>query len=324
MKVDETFNFAFTLDYIHKFKKEGEKLTELTDIRGNSLSTDAVNDSKYANFFPSLYILHSINDKNDMYLNYNRRIYRPRYSQLNPFKYFLNDNAYITGDPNLQPQIDDQIILGYTFNDTYTFEAYYRFENNPAIEIIFQDNDENILKFINTNIDRSISYGLDFTTYTGLTNNWDLYVLSSVYYYDNQFFALETNNELLNTEQWSVYAQVINYFSFLKDKSLTADVSYLYLSPLVEGASSVSERWSLDISIRKTLWKNRASISVGVVDLFNKLNFSERTRYLNQDLLFNSRIENRLLTFGFNYKFGNFRLDTNKKEIDLNERDRLE
>ena len=323
---DET-NYAAYVSYAQDWDTWSLKLglrTELTDIRGNSLSTDAVNDSKYANFFPSLYILHSINDKNDMYLNYNRRIYRPRYSQLNPFKYFLNDNAYITGDPNLQPQIDDQIILGYTFNDTYTFEAYYRFENNPAIEIIFQDNDENILKFINTNIDRSISYGLDFTTYTGLTNNWDLYVLSSVYYYDNQFFALETNNELLNTEQWSVYAQVINYFSFLKDKSLTADVSYLYLSPLVEGASSVSERWSLDISIRKTLWKNRASISVGVVDLFNKLNFSERTRYLNQDLLFNSRIENRLLTFGFNYKFGNFRLDTNKKEIDLNERDRLE
>ena len=24
--VDETFNMAFTLDYVHKFKKEGEKL----------------------------------------------------------------------------------------------------------------------------------------------------------------------------------------------------------------------------------------------------------------------------------------------------------
>jgi len=35
-------------------------------------------------------------------------------------------------------------------------------------------------------------------------------------------------------------------------------------------------------------------------------------------------MENRMFTFGFNYKFGNFRLDNNKKDIDLNERDRLE
>ena len=323
----DEINYAAYLSFSQDWDAWSLKLglrTEITDIQGNSESTDDVNDSKYANFFPSLYVLHSLDDKNDIYINYNRRIYRPRYSQLNPFKYFLNDNAYITGDPNLKPQIDDQIILGYTLNDTYTFEAYYRYENDPAIEIIFQDNNDNILKYINTNIDRSISYGLDFTTYTGLTNNWDLYVLSSLYYYDNQFFALESDNELLNTEQWSVYAQVINYFSFLKDKSLTADISYLYLSPLVEGASSVSERSSLDISIRKTLWNNRASISVGVVDMFNKLNFSQRTKYLNQDVLLQSRMENRLFTFGFNYKFGNFRLESNKKEIDLNERDRLE
>ena len=34
-------------------------------------------------------------------------------------------------------------------------------------------------------------------------------------------------------------------------------------------------------------------------------------------------MENRLITFGFNYKFGNTKLKNNKKEIDLEERDRL-
>ena len=57
--------------------------------------------------------------------------------------------------------------------------------------------------------------------------------------------------------------------------------------------------------------------------MFNTLNISRSTKYLNQDVLFNSRIENRMVTFGFNYKFGNFRLNSNKKEVDLDERDRL-
>lgn len=296
---------------------------EFTDIKGNSLSSNQKNDNNYIKFFPSIHILNKLNDKNELYFNYNRRIYRPRYSQLNPFKYFLNDNTYITGDPNLRPQIDDTFTLGYTLNNAYTFEVYYRYENDPTIQIVFQDNLDNILKYIDTNINRSVSYGLDFTTYTGIVKDWNLYVYSSLFYYDNQFFALESSNVLTNIDKWSMLAQVINYFSFLKNKSLTADVSFTYISPIVNGPSLASDRMGLDINLRKTLWNNRASFSVGVTDIFNTQNFTQTTRYLNQDIYLKSRMENRLLTFGFNYKFGNYRLKTNKKDIELNERDRL-
>jgi outer membrane receptor protein involved in Fe transport len=296
---------------------------EYTDITGNSLSTNQMNKSDYVKFFPSFYILHKLNDTNELYFKYNKRIDRPRYSQLNPFKYFLNDNAYITGDPNLKPQIDDVYTLGYTFNKDYTFELYYRYENNPATQVTFQDNEDNKLAYRNTNIDRSISYGLDFITYTKVVPRWDLYAVSSLFYYDEQFFALESNNELIANNKWSVYAQIINYFTFLKDKSLMADVSYLFISQTVNGPTDVSTRSGLDINIKKTLWNNRASVSIGVTDIFNSQNFSQTTKYLNQDVVLKSRLENRQITFGFNYKFGNFRLQTNKKEIEINERDRL-
>ncbi|NMH88309.1 TonB-dependent receptor domain-containing protein [Flavivirga algicola] len=313
---------SFSKDWDHWSFKSGLR-GEYTDIKGRSLSTNQSSDNDYLKLFPSLYLLYRLNENNELYFNYNKRIYRPRYSQLNPFKYFLNDNAYITGDPNLMPQIDDVFTLGYTFNGIYTFELYYRNENNPTLEIVFQDNDTNVLKYINTNIDRSISYGLDFTTYTKLTTHWNLYVLSSLFYYENQFFALESNNEIEKKDKWTVYGQIINYFSFLKDKSLTANLSFLYISPIANGPSITSNRSGLDINLRKTFWKNKASLSLGITDIFNTQNFTQTTKYLNQDVFLNSRIENRLFTFGFNYKLGNFKLNTNKKEIDLQERDRL-
>ena len=148
-------------------------------------------------------------------------------------------------------------------------------------------------------------------------------MLSSLFYYDNQFFALESNNQLENIDRWSLYGQMVNYFSFLKDNSLTLDVSLLYISAFVDGPSVISDRFGLDINLRKTFWNNRASLNIGVSDIFNTLNFTQTTQYLNQDIFLDSRIENRLFTFGFNYKFGNFKLNSNKKEIDLNERDRL-
>ena len=322
---DET-NSAFYTSYNKDWErwslKAGVRM-EYTDIVGTSVSTNSNNNKNYLEFFPSFYLLNKLNENNELYFNYNRRIYRPRYSELNPFKYFLNDNAYITGDPNLRPQIDDVLTLGYTFNTDFTFELYYRYENNPTLEMTFQDNEENIIKYINTNIDNSISYGLDFTTYTQLSNRWSLYALASLFYYENRFVALESSNELIKNDQWSVYSQFINYFSFLKDKSLTADVSYLYISGMVDGGKNISNRQGLDITLRKTLWKGRAAVNVGVKDVFNSQNFTTTINYLNQDSFFKSRMENRLFVCGFTYKFGNFNLKTNEKSIELEERDRL-
>ena len=297
--------------------------TEYTNIEGNSLSENQINKSDYFKFFPTFHVMNVLNEKNEIYFTYNKRIYRPRYSQLNPFKFFLSDNSYNTGDPNLKPQIDDNFILGYTLKSKYTFELYYRNENDTSIQITFQDNDSKLLKNVDTNIERSISYGLDFTTFTAVMSNWDVYAYSSLFYYENRFAALESNNQLYTTDKWSVYLQMVNYFSFLKDKTLTADVVLTYISPLVDGPSEISNRTGLDISVRKTFWNNRASLTMGVTDIFNTQNFTQTTKYLNQDILLNSRMENRMFTLGFNYKFGNFRLQTNKKDIESIERDRL-
>lgn len=313
---------SYSKDWEHWSFKFGLR-SEFTDIVGNSISTNTNSNKNYVKVFPSAHVMNKFNDNNELYFSYNKRIYRPRYSDLNPFKYFLNDNTYKTGDPNLMPQIDDIFTLGYTFNKNYTFEVYYRYENDPTLEITFQDNVNNKIKYINTNIDRNISYGLDFTTYSQIADRWNIYVLSSLFYNENQFFALESNNVLLTNDKWSLYAQVINYFSLLKDKSLTADMSYLFISPTVFGPTVVSKRHGLDINFRKTLWKGKASLNIGYSDIFNTQNFSMNTKYLNQDVIVNSSLENRLFILGFSYKFGNFKLKNNQKQIDLDERNRL-
>jgi hypothetical protein len=322
---DET-NYALYSSFSKDWEKWSIKAglrAEYTDLSGNSLSTNQTNNNDYIKFFPSFYLVNRINNKDEIYFNYSKRIYRPRYSQLNPFKYFLNDNAYSVGNPNLKPQIDDKLTLGYTIDNKYTFEVYYKIQKDPVEQIVFQDNDDKIIKYISTNIDQNIEYGFDFITYTKIAKDWNLYILSSFFYNENQFFAIESNNELSKNEQWTLYSQVINYFSFLKDKSLTADVSFYIMTPTAINASDISQRSDLSINLRKSLWNNRASINIGVSDIFNNQNFTQTTKYLNQDVLLKSRIENRLLIFGFNYKFGNYRLNTNKKEIDLNERERL-
>ncbi|GAA4282065.1 outer membrane beta-barrel family protein [Gaetbulibacter aestuarii] len=319
-------NYAAYSSYAKDWEAWSLKLglrTEYTKTRGNSLLLDQVNNNDYLQWFPSFYLKNTINKNNTVYFNYNRRIFRPRYNQLNPFKYYLNDNTYLTGDPNLKPQIDDVLTLGYTLKQVFTFELYYRYENNSAINIVFQDNANNKIKYVNTNIDHSVSYGLDFMTYTPIVNHWNLYALSSLFYYDNKFFAIEDANALVANNKWSVYLQAVNYFTFLKDNSLTANLSLLYISPLADGASRIGDRSGINFSVRKDLWHGKASITMGVNDILNTMNFTQTTRYLNQDIYVASNMENRTFVLGFNYKFGNTGLQSNKHDIDLKERDRL-
>jgi len=324
--VYDEFNYAVYGSYSKDWDKWSLKFglrNEFTDITGNSLSTNAINKNYYVKLFPSFYVLNKLNENNELYFDYNKRIYRPRYSELNPFKYFLNDKTYHTGNPNLQPQIDDNFTLGYTFNTDFTFEVYYRNESNPTLQITFQDNEENLIKYIDTNIDKSISYGIDFTTYTKIADRWNIYAQSSLFNYSYKFIAVESNNTLTETKKWSLYGYIINYFSFLKDKSLLANISYLYTSSTFSGPSNVSDYQSLDINLRKSLFNNKASLSIGVTDLFNSSNIDTKTMYFNQDFIVKSVLETRLFTFGFTYKFGNQNLKNNSKQIDLEERERL-
>ncbi|MBD0822772.1 TonB-dependent receptor [Aestuariibaculum marinum] len=311
---------SFSKDWDNWSFKTGLRL-EHTDLTGESETISNSNESTYTKLFPSFYLLDRINDNHQIYFSYNKRISRPRYNDLNPFKYYLNDNTYLVGNPTLKPQIDDVFTLGYTLKDTYTFEVYYRYEDNPSLELFQQDNVNNKVRYIKTNIDRNISYGLDFMTYTNIVSNWNLYVLSSLFYYEGKYY---NDSLLITNDKWSVYAQVVNYFTLLKDKSLSIDVSYNYISPMVDGPSVYSTRHGLDISVRKSFWDNRASLSVGVTDVFNTQNFDLSNNYADQDLFMTSRMENRLFTLGFNYKFGNYKLSTNKKEINSEERNRLE
>ena len=297
--------------------------TELTNIEGNSITNNQVNNTDYIKLFPSLFISHTMSENNEIYFNYAKRIYRPRYTQLNPFKYFLNDNTFITGNPKLRPQIDNQIILGYTFNGDYTFELYYRHEKDPTLQYFYQDNEENILVFESTNTDESFSYGLDFTTYVALNNFWDLYVLSSGYFYRNDFNPIASDESSFTGELWSFYLEIGNYFTLSEDKSLLGDISFNYLSPTNDGPTDTSFVSSLDISVRKTFWNNKASLNLGISDVFNTQNFKTTTKYLNQDIRGRYKFENRLFVIGLNYKFGNLRLRSNKKSIELNERERL-
>lgn len=296
---------------------------EQTEREGQSRSVEEIASRSYLDFFPSVYLQHRINQNHSLSLDYSRRIQRPNYSDLNPFRYFLNENNFNAGNPNLRPAISDNFSLNYTLKNSYFFSVYYR-DNGPMPQTLsFQDNINFTIRRVPVNLLGSSSYGLDISHGRSLTSFWYAYAYVSLFHDEQTFLAIESNNAEVTNETDGVYGSLYNSFTLSSDGSFTGELSLTYVSDWIVGSYSLEPMTTLSIGLRKTLWNNRAEISLRLEDILDQTNTRMTSNYLNQDNSFFARPESRYLRLGFKYNFGNFRLSDNQRAPDAAERERL-
>ncbi|MEO5788198.1 MAG: outer membrane beta-barrel family protein [Gelidibacter sp.] len=311
------------------FSKEWEKLSliaglrvEQTNAKGYSVIDNVTNNQDYLDWFPTASLTYAFSDNFSLYSNYKRSIQRPDYQDLNPFQFYLNDVTVVTGNPDLKPIIVNRAILGTSFlNGLYTVEAYYKASDNNIFELTLQDNVNKRITYTPFNLKSTIEYGFDFVTYFDLIENWSVYFVTSFYNTRDRgtIDGLEYEKDL-----WSNYTALSNDITFLKDKSLNANLSLTYMSKSIRGFREINEVLFSNLTISKTILKNKASVSLVISDLFNKQDFTFKSRYLNQNNTTFYDQDTRTVKLGFRYKFGNTNLKTNERVTSQQETERLE
>ncbi|MEM8507337.1 MAG: TonB-dependent receptor [Bacteroidota bacterium] len=296
---------------------------ELTDAEGVSRTLDETNTQDFFEPFPSVYLLYSPNEKHSFSFDYGRNVQRPRYNDLNPFRYFFNENDFEEGNPRLQPNFSNNFNLNYTLNSEFFIDVYYRDNGNYISQLVFQDNDLLTLRELQQNVLESTSYGLDFTVSKSILNSWFLYAYTSVFHEDETFLAVESGNQEFTNSIDGFYIYLTNYLTLSGDGSLTGELSFSHFSRYLFGSYVQSPITNLTLGLRKSLWNNRAVVSVSAEDVLGKANGRYTSRYLNQDNFFLSVPETQFVRLGFTYNFGNFRLEENQRQINKDERERL-
>lgn len=295
---------------------------EYTETKGVlDVGTENI-ESDYLQLFPSFSVQYTPNEKHDFNLYYFRRIERPRYEDISPFLIFQNNFITIEGNPNLQPATRHYLAGGYTFKNSYTVELFYKTKKNGLGELIFQDNELRLLRYISSNLKRNTSYGMDLSINKEFTNFWNCYVMAS-FFNDKAVFENLGTDALVENRLFSWFVRTSNGFTFLEDKSLTADLTFYYTGPLLSQNAKFDGFGALGLSLRKTVWNKKASISMGIEDIFNQGNEFNIRNYLDQSGTSLRRAENRLLVLGFRYKFGNTKIRDNYKSKNVDEQDRL-
>ena len=331
--LSDNFNYKENIyaEYIN-FEKEWEKWSialglrgEYTDVDAISRSLGQVNNQQYFDLFPSASFHYTINDNNGIGLSYSRSVERPRYQSLNPFKYFITERNFNGGNPKLVPAIEDKITLTFDHKGKLFFEFYYQNIENSLDILILQNNTNSTLSGIDANMIKSYQYAFDITYFNSLNAWWWMHFNTSSFYLANEFYALQSTQEKYTNDTFGQYIYLTNHFTLSKDRSLTADLTGVYISNFVFGNRFFKNQSYVNASVRKDFWDKRASLTVGVDDIFNTLNNTASVSdYYNQDNYFYANLESRLLRVGFKYNFGNARLRDNSKKIETDEGDRLE
>jgi outer membrane receptor protein involved in Fe transport len=271
--------------------------------------------------FPSLYLSKNIGERQELQLNYSRRIQRPDFWQLNPFV-DINDPFNIRqGNPALKPEFVNSIEFNYNltynsgsflgvlywrnvtdditrYSDTIS-AAQYQQLNNAAV-----DPSAILNTFINAKSQNR--HGAEFTLQQKLGEHVDFTPTINMQY--NKVNA-SVGNVNLSNDGFNWEAKLIaNYRVPAKSglfKKLSFQATGEYESPEVLPQGRSKEQYSVDFALRKDFLKNnKATITFGINDVFNTLRFGNiyDTENFYQDTYRRRNVRSFRITF--TYKFG--------------------
>ena len=297
---------------------------EQTDVQARSLTLDEINQQSYLEWFPSVFLKRDLGEAHSISLSYNRQLTRPDYADLNPFRFFLNENDYSEGNANLVPNFSNNFNLNLSLKNTFFIDIYYRDNGAYIGSYAFQDNQNQTLLEIKQNAEESISYGLDFTVSTRLLPFWSIYSYNSIFYEAETFRAVQSDIETFKNDISGFYGYLGNYLDLDKAGNLSAEATLVYISGFLFGSYQMSETISLNIGLSQRLWDGRGRISLTAEDLLGRANATYTSRYANQDNSVFYQPETQFVRLDFTYQFGNFRLQSKRAARKKAEQQRID
>ena len=309
----ETILAAYTsLD--HKISERTELTAglryEYTDTNLSSDERADIVDRQYGNLFPTATLSHTLNEKNQLTLAYNRRITRPTFNDIAPFFILLSPNTYYTGNPALQPAISDAVSFRYRRN-SWLLTLQYSYEDSTIARFqdqIIAENNQQAIASLNMDNTQVFSTQLTFPIY--VTDWWEMQNnVLLLHQQINTFYPPASGiRQPLQINQWGVQGNTTQ--TFLLPYDFTAEITGFYQSDSYVGTARFKPIGGLNVGLQKKLKNNAGTLRFNVTDLFNSIVRRRVTDLPEQNAIANGRLDFSQRTFRLTYSrsFGNQKL----------------
>jgi outer membrane receptor protein involved in Fe transport len=297
-------------------------------LRAEYTSSTATGDSmnvvqriprNYLNFFPSVFINHTINDKNEFSLSYSRRIDRPQYDNLNPFVYHLDPYTYQKGNPYLKPQYTNNFEFNYTYNKSITLTLGYSRTTDVITEVPGTDPATKVAFVTQQNLEVQNAYNANLYAPYTITKWWEGNINATVF-----FLGFKSNNlEGSNLDRGQTAYQVRATETFKPLAGYKLEVTGNYQSALTYGLFYVKPQYSVDAGLSHSFANKKANIKLSMSDIFNTRRNDVTSNYGSVDFDIRQKRESRVTRLTFTYNFGSTKIKARQHQSgadDLNGR----
>ena len=265
--------------------------------------------------FPNLSISYALNEQSKVALLYSRRQDKPRYEDLNPFEYLLDELSYWKGNPFLKPQISNKLILSYVWNSLSLNLSYSKLDDYFTSITDALGTTKTVMTTKNIGAQQQV--GLEGLFSKRLTPWWDFSANLGLYYFVNKL-DYETYKE--EYKRPSCLVSVSN--SILLPLGLNLELSGRYHSKRQGGSYEVIKpNGSLDVGLSRMWSGDRLRLSLLMTDIFHTDRWDNYGRKGALDLTTWFGSESRKVILRLSYSLGKQKF--NKVESSLGELDRL-
>lgn len=240
----------------------------LTNFR--LVTTDVDYENNYFSLFPSASALWTVNDALRLQGSYSKRINRPRTWALNPFGGFEDRLNLQRGNPYLQPEYvhSFEMNLGwYKQWGSLSISPYYR-RKTDLIErwMTIDTNGVTTTRF--ENFESTDLFGSEITGTYRIRDRFSGYVNLSIYQFDLDGSNVES--ELANK---SLGMSVHGSGTVTVLKGLDVQGTFYYRAPMNIVRGGLTPQYQAGLAVRKSLFDDRASLSLNVNDIFGTMGF---------------------------------------------------
>lgn len=272
---------------------------EKTFIEGDQLTTQTTIDNDYFNIFPSVSFNYTLSTDHLVGLSVGRRIDRPGYNDLNPFRFFINTNTFRIGNPFLTPQFTWTSELNYTFKQRYYFALSYGYTIDNLNRAILQEGDEQAVVVKPINIENLKSYSfvasipIQFTKWW--SSQWNFNVSLNDFNSDIEGFQFDRLNPIyvINTSH-----------SISLGKGYRMQLGWFYLPPHYGTITSIRAISNVSFGLQKNILDGKGNIRFNFNDIFYESYPRGQTVFGNIDDTFLSFRDSRFATLSFTINFG--------------------
>jgi outer membrane receptor protein involved in Fe transport len=277
---------------------------ERTVSTGDLITQSQVVKRSYLDFFPSIFINHTLSDKHEIGVSYSRRIDRPNYDNLNPFRYYLDQYTYEQGNPFLKPQYTDSYELSYTYNKTINVTLGYSRTTDVSAEVLLTDTILKATYQTRVNLQKQNNYNININSPYTIAKWWTGNINVNGFYLGFKSDSLLGGT--LNNGQAAFSARSTQTFLF--GKGFKAEVSGNYESPLTYSIFKIKSRYSVDAGVSRSFVNKKLNIKLAVTDVFNTRRNSVSTHFQSVNLDIRQKNETRLGRLTLTYNFGNTKI----------------